>query len=92
MAKVRFVDGHSRRALVQQIANAISTGGSVDFGAYDVTQFSRFTGFISTVGSLTFRMRTGVQSGTYNVSSLITANSSVTIIDVLNYGRGERST
>ncbi len=87
MAKINFVDGHSRRQLIGQVNASISTGGSADFGAYDVTPYSRFTGFISTIGSIGFRMRTGVVSGTYQVSSLITANSGMSLIDLLNYGR-----
>ena len=50
-------------------------------------QYSRFTGLWSTVGSLTLRLRSGVASGSFQVSSVFAINSGPGTFDVLNYGQ-----
>lgn len=64
-----------------------SSGGSSDFDIYDTSGFSRFTGMVSTVGSLSIRFQSGVASGVFMASSTHFANSSISTIDLLNFGR-----
>ena len=60
-----------RKPLVTQKNAAITTGGFADFGAFNVGRYSRFTGLVSTVGSLTLRLRTGLRLGP--IRSLLTS-------------------
>jgi hypothetical protein len=76
-----------RKQLITQKNAAITTGGSADFGQFNVGRYSRLTGLVSTVGSLTLRIRTGVVSGSYQVSSSFAANSGASVIDCLNFGQ-----
>ena len=87
MGNKHLLDGHSRRVLISAVSSGITTGGSADLGQFEVRQFSRFTGLFSTVGSLTFRTRTGVTSGSYQVSSNFAANSGASVYDALNFGQ-----
>jgi hypothetical protein len=76
-----------RKPLVSQHNANITTGGSADFGQFNVARFSRFTGLFSTVGSLTLRIRTGVLSGSFQVSSNFAVNSGASALDCLNFGQ-----
>jgi hypothetical protein len=76
----------ARKPFISVASGAITTGGSADLGGFTVAGYARFVGMYSTVGSLTLRMRTGVASGNYQVSSSFAVNSGIGNIDVLNYG------
>ena len=75
------------KPLVTQNNAIITTGGSADLGQFNVGRYFRFTGLFSTVGSLTLRIRTGVVSGSFQVSSSFAVNSGASVLDCLNYGR-----
>lgn len=81
-----IIGGQDREILVNQVAQGVNSGASVDFGAFKVGRFSRFAGLLSAVGSFTLRYRMGVDSGTYQVSSTVTVNSGGSTFDVVNYG------
>jgi hypothetical protein len=76
-----------RKQLITQKNAAITIGGSADFGAFNVGRYCRFTGLVSTVGSLTLRISTGVASGSFQFSSNFAANSGASVIDCLNFGQ-----
>ena len=44
MGSIRFVDGHSRKRLVSEVNGSIVTGGSADFGCYDVSAYNASEG------------------------------------------------
>ena len=91
------ITGHGRRPLVSDVTSQITQGGSRDFGQFDVSRYSRLSGYIlaNSVGNtgLTFRWRFSPQSGgPWQVTSSTTVSSgasafSGTIVDVVNYGR-----
>src|SRR5258706_519264 len=87
MAGKKNFQGNSRATVFAEVSSSITTGGSRDYGQFSVGQYSRFTGAILTTGSLTIRVRTGVTSGVYQVSSNFAANSGATVFDALNYGQ-----
>jgi hypothetical protein len=76
-----------RKILVRALNANITSGGSADYGQFDVTRYSRFTGLASTVSSLTLRLRTGAASGSFQVSSTWAVNSGVSLLDVPNYAQ-----
>lgn len=82
-----MLPNYKRTPLVVVNSVGITTGGSADFGACNVAGYSRFTGLWTTVGSLTLRVRTGVGSGNYQVSSSFAVNSGPGTFDVLNFGQ-----
>jgi len=80
-----IVTGHARTTLVGTTALAVDSGTLL--GVFNVNRYSRLAGMLSVVGSVTFRYRMGINSGTYQVSSSFVANSGPSTLDVLNYGR-----
>ena len=85
MADYNNITGHSRQTLFTAVTSFVNTPG-VDFGAFNVNRFSRFTGLASTTGSMTVRYRSAIDSGQWLVSSTFVVNSGPTLIDVLNVG------
>lgn len=91
------ITGHGRRPLVSDVTSQVTQGGSVDFGQFDVSRYSRFTGFIvaNSVGNtgLVLRHRFAAASGgpwQATSSTTVTSGASAfsgTIIDLINYGR-----
>jgi len=79
-----FIKGHGRRSLISNVAASVP--GSTGFGVHDVQQYSRFTGLISCIGSITVRYQLGISSGAYQVTSSFVANSGGSSFDVLNPG------
>ena len=77
----------TRKTLFTIVNSAITTGGSADFGAFITSGYSRLTGLFSTVGSLTFRTRGAVSSGTWLSTSAQAVNSGASNLDVLNFVR-----
>ena len=94
MGKTNFLDGHARHTLVND-TGSVSQGGSVDFGVFQVNQYSRFTGLLSFTGGgatgIGFQWSMGVNSGTYEVSSTQTIVSAGALaLDEINHGREAR--
>ena len=85
MAGQTIIDGHGRTTLAAETAYAVNSGKLI--GVFEVNRYSRMAGMLSVVGSVTFRYRMGINSGTYQVSSSFVANSGPSTFDVLNYGR-----
>ena len=91
-----YTGGHGRFPLFTNVTSQITQGGSVNYGAFDVQKFSRFTGYLiaNSVGvtGLNFRYRFAAQSGgAYQVGSSYVVTSgptafSGTILDIQNYG------
>lgn len=92
-----IITGHGRRPLVFDVTSQVTQGGSRDFGQFDVSRYSRLSGYIvaNSVGNtgLVLRHRFAAASGgPYQVTSSTTITSgstafSGTIIDLINYGR-----
>lgn len=80
----QFLKGHGRRVLFS--STALSIPGSTALVAANAQPYSRFTGIVSIIGSVTVQYRLGVNSGTYQVSSTFVANSGGSVFDVLNIG------
>jgi hypothetical protein len=81
-----FIKGHGRRSLIANVAASVPGSTGISFGVFDVTQYSRFTGLISCIGSVTVRYQLGINSGAYQVTSSFVANSGGSSFDVLNPG------
>jgi hypothetical protein len=73
-----------RKPLVSVNSGAITTGGSMDLGAFSVAGFPRFSGILSTVGSLSIRLRTGISLGNYQSSSLWSVGSGFSAMECPN--------
>ena len=86
-----YIGGHGRNNLFSRVGSQATQGGSIDFGQFEVQQFSRFTGLIrpDSVGAtgLTFRWRMGINSGAFQVSSSVTVGSGGAAFDQINFGR-----
>ena len=54
-------------------------------GVYQTGGFSRFTGMVQAVGSMTLQWRMGVHSGRYLATSSVLISSGNNIFDQLNY-------
>ena len=76
----------ARQKLVAQTGLSSPGSEGVSFGVFNTGFFSRFGGFGSIVGSATLRYRTGINSGTWLISSSFPVNSGVFNFDVLNHG------
>ncbi len=77
-----------RRPLVQQASVTITGSTNVGISAcVDVGYFTNFSGLYSVVGSITFQIRSGVASGSFQVTSASTINSGTGIISAPNYGK-----
>lgn len=86
MSARQILIGHGRNTLFTAVTSAVASGASVDFGAFNVEKYSRFTGLASAVGSFTLRYRLAINSGTWIVASAFTVNSGGSVFDVLNPG------
>jgi hypothetical protein len=75
-----------RKNFVNVSSGTITTGGSADFGAFNAGGFARFTGLVSTQASLSIRIRSGISSGSYIVSSAFAVSSGVFPFEVVNFG------
>lgn len=83
-----FIGGHSRQTLFSRVSSEATQGDSVDFGAFDVSKFSRLTGLlIADSGALTFQSRQGVESGTWLVTSTTVVGTVGVLFDEINYGK-----
>ena len=97
MADYNYIDGASRKRLISNITSEATQGGSVDFGAFQVTRYSRFVGYLiaNSVGNTGLRLRhrfSTASGGPFVVTSstLVTSGASAfsgTVIDLLNYGQ-----
>ena len=87
MSSFRFLDGISRKALVAEVNANITDGASRDYGQFRTSEFTKFAGLWSTVGSLTLRIRSGVSSGVFQVTSTMAVNSGVAVFDFPNYAQ-----
>lgn len=89
--------GHGRAKLVSHVTSQATRGVSVDLGQYDLSPYSRVTGFIvaNSVGNtgLALRYRFAAESGgPFLVGSAIVVSSgagaySGSPLDIVNYGR-----
>jgi hypothetical protein len=94
-----FIVGHARIPLISRVGSAITQGGSAgspnpssaDFGAIDVSKFSGISGYVrcDSVGATgaSLRVRYGINSGTYHITSTMPITSGGVIYDQVNYGR-----
>ncbi len=83
-----IIKGHARQTLFSRVGSEATQGDSVDFGAFDISLFSRITGLlIADSGGLTFRSRQGVESGTWLVTSTTVVSTVGLQFDEINYGR-----
>lgn len=80
-----IITGHGRTTLVAETTLAVDSGTLL--GVFNGNKYSRYAGLFSVVGSVTFRYRMGINSGTYQVTSSFVVNSGPATFDVLNYGR-----
>lgn len=82
MAKISYL---SRQALV--VVDNVFCGSGADFGAKNVSGFTRVSGIASVIGSVSIRMRSAInQAGPFITSSVWVANSGPTQFDAPNYG------
>ena len=84
-----ILKGQSRKALVNTTLDVVGSAGT-PIGVYDTGGYARLTGLLSVVGSATFRVEQGVNSGSFQVSSAFTVNSGGSSFDVVNLGNHTR--
>jgi hypothetical protein len=89
MAGSTIVKGLGRTDLFNQ-RNLSVTAGSVGLVIVNAAAYSRFTGFVSDIGSMTARVRFGPDSANFFVSSTFTVNSGPQTFDLLNLGKFDR--
>jgi hypothetical protein len=84
MAQTTILEGHARKTLFSGVA--VGVVRSTGLGVCNAAKFSRFTGLFSIVGSATLQWKMGVQSGNFQVTSVVAINSGPYIFDQINYG------
>jgi hypothetical protein len=87
MAGSTIVKGAARAVLVEQTAVPLTGSGGVAFGTFNAGLYSRITGLVGNISSVTVRVQFGISSAAFQVSSSLVVNSGGGIIDLINYGR-----
>ena len=81
------VSGNLKKVLVQQSSITMPGSTGAAFGAFQVQRFGSIGGLVSIIGSATFRIQFGADSGTWLVSSSFACNSGGSTFSVNNYAK-----
>jgi hypothetical protein len=87
MAGSQILKGASRAVLVEQTAVALTGSEGTAFGVFDASLYSRVTGLIGNISSLTVTAQFGVSSAAFQVSSSVVVNSGGGVVDFIAHGR-----
>jgi len=79
--------GNLKSILVQQSGIVMSGSAGTSFGAFPVQRFGSIGGLVSIIGSATFRIQFGADSGTWLVSSSIAVSSGGSVFSATNYAK-----